>query len=432
LATNINTQSIRTSRFNSIIRSLRHRNFRLFFAGQSISLIGTWMQRIALGWLVYRLTGSAFLLGLVGFTSQIPVFILGPLAGVYADRWNRHRAILLTQILAMIQAFILTFLVMGNRIRIWQIIALSLVLGIINAFDMPIRQSFMVEMIDEKKDLGNAIALNSSMVNGARLLGPSAAGILIVTAGEGICFLINALSYLAVILSLLLMKIVAKVSKAPAARIRQELREGFRYAAGFEPIRIILFMLAVVSIMGMPYTILMPVFARDILQGGPDALGFLMGSSGVGALAGALYLASKKSVLGLGRLIPFSALIFGIGLIIFSFSHIYYLSLVILLLIGMGQMMQMAASNTVLQTIVEDDKRGRIMSFYTMSFMGLTPVGSLLAGILASKIGAAWTVFCGGIFCIAGSLVFFKKLPVFRRMVRPIYKNLGIIPSDSL
>jgi MFS family permease len=420
------------SRFKGIIRALRHRNFRLFFAGQSISLIGTWMQRIALGWLIYRLTNSAFLLGLVGFTSQIPIFLLGPFAGVFADRWNRHRAIIFTQILAMVQAFVLAALVLSGTIRIWQIISLSLVLGIINAFDMPIRQSFMVEMVDEKQDLGNAIALNSSMVNGARLLGPSAAGILIVIAGEGICFLLNALSYLAVILSLFVMKIIPKNTKPPGTRIWSEFLTGFRYAKGFAPIRYILLMLAVISIMGMPYTVLMPVFARDILQGGPDALGFLMGSSGIGALAGALYLASKRSVLGLGRLIPFSAMIFGSGLIIFSFSHLYFLSLVVLLFIGTGQMIQMAASNTVLQTIVEDDKRGRIMSFYTMSFMGLTPVGSLLAGLLASRIGAPWTVCCGGIICIIGAVLFYKKLPTIRRLIRPIYRDLGILPDDAL
>jgi MFS family permease len=415
------------SRLRSILRSLRHRNFRLFFGGQSISLIGTWMQRIALGWLVYRLTNSAFLLGLVGFTSQIPVFILGPFAGVFADRWNRHRAIILTQILAMLQAFILSALVLGDIVRIWQIIILSLALGIINAFDMPIRQSFMVEMIEEKQDLGNAIALNSSMVNGARLLGPSAAGILIVLVGEGICFLLNALSYLAVILSLFLMKIVPKSPNPRNSKIWQELVTGFRYAAGFEPIRNILLMMAVISIMGMPYTILMPIFAKDILHGGPDALGFLMGSTGIGALAGALYLASKRSVLGLGRMIPLAATTFGFGLIIFSFSHVYLLSLIILLFIGVGQMIQMAASNTLLQTIVEDDKRGRIMSFYAMSFAGLTPVGSLLAGTLAGQIGAPWTVCLGGITCIAGAALFFRKLPSMREKIRPIYQHLGII-----
>lgn len=420
------------SRLKSIIRSLRHRNFRLFFSGQSISLIGTWMQRIALGWLVYRLTNSAFLLGLVGFTSQIPVFILGPLAGVFADRWNRHKAILVTQILAMVQAFVLAVLVLSDVIRIWQIIVLSLALGIINAFDMPIRQSFMVEMIEEKQDLGNAIALNSSMVNGARLLGPSAAGILIAVAGEGICFLLNGLSYLAVILSLFLMKIIPENSKPRTSKIWQDLLAGFRYAAGFKPIRIILMMLALISIMGMPYTILMPIFAKDILQGGPDALGFLMGSTGIGALVGALYLASKRTVRGLVRLIPFAALVFGFGLIIFSFSHIYFLSLVVLLFIGIGQMIQMAASNTILQTIVEDDKRGRIMSFYTMAFMGLTPVGSLLAGTLAGKIGAPWTVCAGGIACIVGAVLFFKKLPVLREMIRPIYRNLGILPTGLM
>jgi MFS family permease len=419
-------------RLKSIIRALRHRNFRLFFGGQSISLTGTWMQRIALSWLVYDLTHSAFLLGLVSFSSQIPVLVLAPIAGVLADRWNRHRLLILTQTLAMIQAFVLSFLVLTDLIQVWHIIVLSIVLGMINSLDMPTRQSFMIEMIGEKQDLGNAIALNSSMVNGARLLGPSAAGILIGAVGEGICFLINGLSYLAVIVSLLLMKLAPRPARKRESRVWQEFSEGIRYAAKFEPIRTILLMLAVISIMGMPYSVLMPIFAKDVLNGGPSALGFLMGAAGVGALVGALYLAARKTLLGLGKWIPIAAAIFGLGLAAFSFSQVLSLSLILMLFTGFGQMVQMASSNTLLQTIVEDDKRGRVMSLYTMAFVGMTPLGSLLAGYLASRIGAPWTVFAGGMACVLGAAVFARRLPALRALVRPIYVTMGILPEIAV
>jgi len=420
------------SSLKSIIRSLRHRNFRLFFSGQSISLIGTWVQRIALGWLVYRLTNSAFLLGLVGFASQIPTFLLAPFAGVLADRSNQHRILILTQILAMVQAFVLSFLVLFHLVRIWHVIILSIVLGIINAFDMPTRQSFMMEMVEEKKDLGNAIALNSSMVNAARLLGPSAAGILIAAVGEGTCFLINAISYMAVIASLLLMKIERKKVKPRNSKVWQELKEGFRYAAGFAPIRDILLIFALFNLVGMPYTVLMPVFAKDLLHGGPSTFGFLMGGTGLGALGGAVYLASKNSVLGLDKMIPIAATIFGIALMVFSLSRVLFFSLGLMLLTGTGQMILMASSNTILQTVVDDDKRGRIMSFYIMAFMGATPVGSLIAGSMASKIGAPWTVFIGGLVCIFGAFFFSKRLPILRELARPIYVKMGIIPEIAI
>ena len=413
----------------SIIRALRYRNYRLFFGGQSISLIGTWMQRIALAWLVYRLTNSAFLLGLVGFSGQIPTFLFASFAGVLVDRWNRHRMLVVTQVLSMVQALTLSLLVLTGTVRVWHIVVLSLILGIVNAFDIPARQSFVVEMVEGKEDLGNAIALNSSMVNAARLLGPSMAGILIAAVGEGICFLINGLSYLAVVVALLAMRTRPRNSKQRSSWIRQDLRDGFMYAFGFAPIRAILFLLGLVSLMGMPYVVLMPVFAKDVLHGGPHALGFLMGASGVGALVGALYLASRKSVLGLGRLIPVTASVFGAGLVAFSLSHVLVLSLVLMLVVGFGQMVQMASSNTILQTIVEDDKRGRVMSFYTMAFMGMAPFGSLLAGTLASKIGAPNTLMIGGIACLFGSVFFANKLQSMRKMVRPIYEKMGIIPE---
>jgi MFS family permease len=413
----------------TIIRALRYRNFRLFFVGQGVSLIGTWMQRIAVGWLVYRLTDSAFLLGVVGFAGQIPAFVLAPVAGVLADRWNRHRLLILTQVLAMVQAFVLAYLVLTETVVIWQIIVLSLVLGVVTAFDIPVRQSFMIEMIEEKTDLGNAIALNSSMVNGARLLGPSVAGLLIATVGEGTCFLMNGLSYLAVIASLFLMRIVQKNSRAHKSRAWHDLKEGLKYVYEFEPIRAIILLLALVSLMGMPYVVLMPIFARDVLHGGPSALGFLMGGSGVGALAGALYLASRRGVLGLGKMIPIGAGIFGVGLIAFALSRNFFWSLSLLTAVGFGQMIQLATSNTLLQTMVDDDRRGRVMGFFTVAFVGMAPVGSLLAGALASVIGASWTLFVGGVACLVGAGIFARKLPQLREKVRPIYVQKEILPE---
>jgi MFS family permease len=411
-------------------RALSHRNYRLFFGGQSISLIGTWMQQIALNWLVYRLTDSALLLGVVAFAGRIPTFLLASLAGVWVDRWDRHRLLVVTQILSMIQAFILAFLVLTGRAAVWQVICLSLFLGLINAFDVPARQAFVVEMIGKREDLGNAIALNSSMVNGARLLGPSLAGILIAAVGEGICFLLNGLSFLAVIASLLAMEMIPRKTAAKSPQFLQGWKEGFSYAFGFAPIRTLLLLLGLISFMGMPYVVLMPVFARDILHGGPHTFGYLMGASGVGALGGAIFLASRKSVLGLGKIIVIATSIFGIGLIGFSLSRLFPLSLVLMVLTGFGMMVQMASANTVLQTIVDEDKRGRVMSFYTMSFMGMVPFGGLFAGSLASKIGAPATVMMGGFACLLGSILFATKLPSLRMMVRPIYVSKGIIHEE--
>jgi len=413
-----------------VFRALSHRNYRLFFGGQGISLIGTWMQQIAMNWLVYRLTQSALLLGIVGFTSRIPTFLLASLAGVLADRWNRHRVLVATQTLSMIQAMILAVLVLTGTIAVWHIIVLSLFLGLINALDIPTRQSFVVEMIEKKEDLGNAIALNSSMVNGARLLGPSLAGILIAALGEGLCFLLNGISFIAVILALLAMEIKPKQREIRSSEVFQGLKEGFSYAFGFAPIRSVLLLLALVSLMGMPFAVLMPIFAEKILNGGARALGFLMGATGVGAIIGSIYLASRRTVLGLGRIIVISSSLFGVGLIAFSLSRLFWLSLLMMLLIGFGMMVEMASSNTILQTIVEEDKRGRVMSFYTMAFMGMVPFGSLLAGSLANRIGAPKTVMIGGIACILGSALFAKRLPSLRRMARPIYVEKGIIPEE--
>ncbi|HPD61500.1 MAG TPA: MFS transporter, partial [Thermodesulfobacteriota bacterium] len=339
-----------------IFRSLRYRNYRLFFGGQSISLIGTWIQRIATPWLVYHFTNSAFLLGVVGFAGQIPTFLLAPFAGVLTDRWNRYHILIATQLLAMIQALALAFLFFISAIEVWHIVVLNVLLGCINAFDIPARQAFVVEMVEKKEDLGNAIALNSSMVDGARLLGPAIAGVLIASTGEGICFLLNGLSYIVVIVSLLSMRIVPKTINKHNTHVLKELQEGFSYTFGFVPIKSIIL-------------VLMPVFAKEILHGGSHTFGFLMGASGLGALTGAIYLAARKSVLGLGRIITLSAAIFGFGLVVFSLSRLFALSLVLMVIVGLGMMLQMASSNTVLQTIVEDDKRGRVMSFYSMAFM---------------------------------------------------------------
>ncbi len=413
-----------------VMRALRHRNYRLFFAGQGTSLIGTWMQRIAMSWLVYRLTDSAFLLGLVGFAGQIPTFLFASFAGVFVDRWDRHRLLLATQTLAMVQASLLAVLTLTGFVAVWHIFVLAVCLGLVNAFDTPTRQSFVIEMLEDRNDLGNAIALNSFMVNGARLVGPSLAGIAVAAFGEGICFLLNGLSFLAIIVSLLAMKMDRRIKKGRSLRPLQGLKEGYRYAFGFAPIRYLLLILALSSFMGMPYVVLMPIFARDILHGGPHTLGFLMGAAGIGALVSASYLASRKSVLGLGRVIVFGSAAFGCGLISFSLSRSMLLSLGFMLLTGFGMMTVLTSCNTILQTIVEEDKRGRVMSLYTMAFMGMVPFGSLMGGSLATRIGAPGTLMFGGICCIAAAFLFARKVPLLREATRAVYVDRGIL-SDT-
>jgi MFS family permease len=416
------------SSISYVWRALRHRNFRLFFGGQTISLMGTWMTRIATSWLVYRLTGSAFLLGVVGFAGQIPTFLLAPVAGVLVDRLNRRNVLLVTQFLAMLQSLGLAALTLTHRITIHEIIGLSIFQGLINAFDMPGRQTFLVEMVEDKQDLGNAIALNSSMVNMARLVGPSLAGAVIAISNEGYCFLIDGISYLAVILSLALMRLHASSLKRSVDSMFVQLKEGWTYVSTSAPIRTILLLFALVSLMGWPFTVLMPVFAAKILHGGAHTLGFLMGGVGVGALISALSLAARKSVLGLGKMIPLSTAAFGIGLIGFGLSRNFWVSLALMLVCGFGMMQQMAASNTIIQTIVEDSKRGRVMSFYTVAFVGMAPFGSLLAGGLAHLIGAPYTVMFSGVCCLAGAAWFATRLPTIREFIRPIYRDLGILP----
>jgi MFS family permease len=387
-------------------RALQSRNYRLFFSGQFISLIGTWMQQIAVSWLVYRMTSSVFLLGLVGFISQFPTFVISPFAGVWSDRVNKHRILIWTQSLSMIQALTLAGLVLTNMITVWQIIGLSLFMGCINAFDVPARQSFIIEMIEDRRDLGNAIALNSAMFNGTRFLGPFVAGILIAAVGEGICFLINGLSYIAVIYALLALQIIYVKKENKKNSMLEELKEGFVYVFHAPKMRSILLLLALTSIMGIPFIVLMPAFARDILQGGPHTLGFLMSSLGAGALLGAFYLASRTNVKGLRKNIPLAVCVFGLALIGMSLAHLLWISLILIFLAGFGMMIQIASSNTWLQTNVDDDKRGRMVSFFTVSFLGMAPFGSLLAGSMAGSLGVSLTLFIGGTCCILGALFF--------------------------
>ena len=417
--------------FRRIFRTLSSRNYRLFFTGQSISLIGTWMQRVAMSWLVYHLTSSEFLLGLVSFLGLIPVFVLSPFAGVLADRFHRLHLLIATQVLAMLQAFLLTVLVMTGLIRIGHIMALATLLGLINSFDTPIRQAFTAELVEKKADLGNAIALNSAMFNSARMLGPTIAGLLIAAFGEGFCFLLNGLSYLAVIAALLRMRIPPTAEKKQKQKLLKGLKEGFSYSFGFAPIRSVLLLLMTVSMMGMPYIVLMPVFAKNILHGGSETLGFLMGAAGAGALCGAVYLAQRKTVAGLERVIPLMTGLFSLGLIGFALSRHQWLSLSLLLMAGFGLMVQMASSNSILQTIVDDDKRGRVMSFYVMCVMGTTPIGSLLAGVVANRLGAPQTLLIGGICCLAGAVLFMRKLPALRESIRPIYIEKGVISEAA-
>ncbi len=364
---------------------MRHRNYRLFFTGQSISLIGTWMTRIATSWLVYKLTNSALLLGVVGFAGQIPTFLVAPLAGVWIDRLDRRRVLVVTQVLAMLQSLALAALTLSGHIGIYEILALSAFQGLINAFDMPGRQAFLVQMVEDKQDLGNAIALNSSMVNLARLLGPSLAGAVIALFGTGYCFLIDGLSYLPVIASLLMMRLKPSLLQHVTASMFQQLKEGWKYVAGSTPIRTIFLLFAVVSLMAWPFTVLMPIFALKVLQGGPHTYGFLMGAVGAGALVSAYSLAVRQSVRGLTKMIPISSGMFGGGLILFGLSRNFWFSLVVLSICGFGMMQQMAASNTIVQTIVEEDKRGRVMSYSTVALVGMAPFGSLLAGTLAPR-----------------------------------------------
>jgi MFS family permease len=422
-----------------VLRALRSRNYRLFFAGQLVSMVGNWLTSVATSWLVYRLTGSAVLLGLVGFAGQFPAFLVSPFAGVLVDRWPLRRTLVITQTLAMLESFALAgvafafsrhLLETASTIR--ALLALNLCQGLINAVDIPARQAFVVEMVDRREDLANAIALNSSLVNAARLLGPSIGGVLIALFGEGWCYLIDGISYIGVIIALLMMTVRPGAPRRQHDPVLQSLREGFRFSFGFAPIRYVLTLLALVSLAGVPYMVLMPIFAREILHGGPRTLGILMGGAGIGALAGAIYLASRRTVLGLGAIIGFAAITFGAGLVVFSFSRSLWLSLALMPITGGSMIIQMAGSNTILQTLVDDHMRGRVMAFFTMCFMGMIPLGSLLSGALATHIGAPRTVMCGGLICILGGATFLRARPHLRKLVEPIYIKRGILPQVAV
>jgi MFS family permease len=403
---------------SSVFRAFQHRNYRIFFAGQLVSLIGTWMQSVAQMWLVYRLTGSAVLLGTVGFASQIPVFLLSPLGGVLADRRERRRILLATQTASMLLALALAVLTLSGRIQVWQVLGLAALLGVANGFDIPTRQAFVVELVG-RRDLINAIALNSSMFNGARIVGPAVAGVVVAAVGEGWCFLGNAVSYIAVIMGLLVLRLPLRpeTSRSVASPVAQIL-EGWRFVARTAPIRALLLLIGLVSLTGMPYAVLMPVVAEDVLHAGARGLGLLMGASGTGALLGALVLARRTSLRGLETWVAFAALGFGVALIAFSFSREFWLSVALLVPVGFAMLLQMSSSNTLIQSMVPDELRGRVMSVYSMMFMGMAPVGSLFAGTVAEELGAPATVAIGGLVCIAGALTFRVHLPQFRSEAR--------------
>jgi len=398
------------SRLSVMFRALRHRNYRLFFSGQIISLVGTWMQSVAQSWLVYRLTGSSLLLGTVGFAGQFPVFLLAPVGGAVADRYSRHRIVVTTQTLAMMLALVLSALTLLGHIQVWQIMVLASMLGLVNSFDIPARQAFIVDMV-QSEDLINAIALNSSMVNGARVLGPAIAGVTVAAIGEGWCFFANGVSYIAVIIGLLMMKVPRLEIGQDGSTALERIVEGFRFVARTGPIRALLLLLGLVSLTGMPYAVLMPIFADQILHGGARGLGMLLGASGVGALAGTLMLAAKGEVEGLGRWIAFASFGFGLSMILFASSRSYLLSIVLLMPVGFSMLLQMSSSNSLIQSMVPDALRGRVMAVYSMMFMGMAPFGALIAGAVAHRLGAPITVALGGSICIAGSLIFQSRWP---------------------
>ena len=416
-----------------LTRALQHRNFRLFFGGQSISLVGTWITRVATGWLIYRLTGSELLLGVAGFCGQIPTLFITPFAGVLVDRMDRRKILLITQAASLVQSAVLAALTLSGLITVVEIILLQVVQGVVNSFDTPARQAFVSEMVEDRKDLPNAIALNSSMVNGSRIIGPSIGGVLIAAVGEGWCFAVDAVSYVAVIASLLAMRIEPRHRHgAGEMHLLEELRHGWNYVFHSIPIRSALTLVAIVSVAGTPYTVLMPAFAAQVLHGGPNTLGLLMTATGVGALSGALYLASRESVVGLGRIIMYATLAFGGGLIAFSWTTSLWLACAMLAIAGAGFMIQLAATNTVLQTIVEERLRGRVMSFYTMAFFGTVPIGSLIGGVIADRFSATVTVRLSGVVCLFAGAWFASRLPAIRAVIRPIYRERGIITVPAV
>ncbi len=418
----------------SRVRALRSRNYRLFFTGQSVSLVGTWVTRIATSWLVYQLTGSAWWLGLVGFVGLLPTLVVAPVAGVLVDRWDRRRVLVATQALSLLQSVVLAALVFTHTVTVAHIMWLQLVQGLVNALDTPARQAFVVQMVDDRADLPNAIALNSSMFNGTRVIGPAIGGALLATAGAGWCFALDAVSYVAVLASLLLMHMPARTA-APATRglaaVVAELREGVHYAARFPPVRNLLLLIALLGVFGMPYTTLMPEVASKVLHGGPHLLGWLMTAGGVGALGGALYLAGRPSVVGLGRVIGAGGIATGAALVAFSFAHTAWLALALLTLVGGAFMVTTASCNTILQTILPEALRGRVMALYTVAFLGTAPIGSLLAGGLAARMGTPLTILAGAVGCLLAGVWFARQRKAFSAHIRPIYIQQGILEVQS-
>ncbi len=406
-------------------RAFRYRNYRLFFFGQGISLIGTWMQSVATSWLVYRITGSPLALGIVAFAGQVPVFLLSPVAGVLNDRWNGQRLLVTVQFLAMSQSLILASITFTGYAAFWNIVALTAILGLINSFEMPTRQALVIDLIDDKNDLGNAIALNSALFNGTRLVGPALAGVLVALVGEKFCFLINAVSYFAAIWAFSSMKITPRERDRRELDLLGEMKEGVLYALRFTPIRDILLLIALISLVGMSFPVVLPVFAVKILGGGSGAYGALVAFSGLGATAGTIFLALRKNVHGLDSVITAGMFIFGLSLVAFSFSKSFYLSLGLIAVVGFGMIINIASCNTIIQTVVDEDKRGRILSLYIMSFMGTAPLGSLLAGSLSKWFGAPAAALTGGIIAVAGGLFFASRLGSIRRLVGPVYREKG-------
>lgn len=402
------------------LRALRYRDYRLFFFGQGASLIGTWMQSIAASWLIYRLTGSALMLGLAGFLGQIPVFLISPFAGVLGDRLSRHRILLSVQIMSMIQAFVFAAVTLTGVVQVWHILTLSCILGIINAFEMPVRQAFVIEMVKDKSDLPNAIALNSSIFNASRLIGPAAAGVIVAAAGEGVCFLINGISYIAVIAAFVSMNVAPARIQKSGKNVIADMKDGFAYAMGFVPIRDLLILIAGISLFGMTFPVLLPVFAAKVFGGGSHTFGLLVSASGAGAFLATVYLAMRKSIHGQGGVMNIAIYALSLSLMAFSYSTIIFLSVPLLVIIGFSMIVIVASCNMVLQAVVDEDKRGRVMSFYVMAFTGAAPVGSLLAGALSSRTGAPMTVFICGTACMLISIVFSLRLPVVSELIRPI------------
>lgn len=414
-------------RMAHVFRALSHRNFRLFISGQLLSLIGTWMQQMAMSWMVYRLTHSPVSLGLIAFSSQGPGFFIAPFAGSLADRYNRRNLLFVTQALAMLQAFTLAFLSLKGLVEIWHLFALSIFMGIVTGVDIPVRQSLMGDLVDKPEDLSNAISLNSSVFNATRLIGPAIAGLTIAALGEGLCFLLNGLSFIAVLVALSFIQLKPKPPVSSQDGYFRSIAVGVAYAYNMPAMRAILSLLVLVSLVGLPYSVLIPVYAKDVFQGGPQTLGLLMGATGMGALCGAIYLASRRNVLGLGRLIPIAASGFGLSLIAFAFCHELWLALILLFLLGLSMMLHLASSNILLQTLADNQMRGRVMSLYTMAFLGMTPFGSLLIGFLGRHIGVSITLMLGGSLCLSGAILFALKLPLLRESVRPIYIKKGIL-----